>query len=79
MINITGSFHAAQRTWDKIRHKMKLSADAKPFRRSKGSIDFEKRKAMKKIMEALERGNLVELLTRIEQPHPYLIKTNPAE
>ena len=60
--------------WDKIRHKMKLSADAKPFQRSKGSINFEKRKAMKKIMEDLERGNLVELLTRIEQPHPYLIK-----
>ena len=59
---------------DKIRHKKKLSADAQPLQRAKGIINFEKRKVMKKIMEDLERGNLVELLTRIGQPHPYLIK-----
>ena len=45
---------------DKIRHKRKLSADAKPFRWACGSIGFEKQKAIKKIVEDLEKSNLVE-------------------
>ena len=44
---------------DKIKHKIKLEKDAKPFRRPYGSMSFEKRKA-KKIVENLEEANLVE-------------------
>ena len=45
---------------DKIKHKIKLQKDAKPFRRAYGSMSFEKRKAIKKIVEDLEEANLVE-------------------
>ena len=44
---------------DLIHHKIKLKKDAAPFRRTYGSISFEKRKAMKKIVEDLERYYLV--------------------
>ena len=43
-----------------IYHKIKLKKDAVPFRRTYGSMRFEKRKAMKKIVEDLERDDLVE-------------------
>ena len=39
---------------DRIYHKIKLKSDAVPFRRTYGSMSFEKRKAMKKIVEDLE-------------------------
>ena len=45
---------------DRIYHKIKLKKDAVPFRRTYGSMSFEKRKAMKKIVEDLERDDLVE-------------------
>ena len=45
---------------DRIHHKFKLKKDAAPFRRTYGSMSFEKRKAMKKIVEDLERDDLVE-------------------
>ena len=45
---------------DQIYHKIKLKNDAVPFRRTYGSMSFEKRKAMKKIVEDLERDDLVE-------------------
>ena len=41
-------------------HKIKFKKDAVPFRRTYGSMSFEKIKAMKKIVEDLERDNLVE-------------------
>ena len=44
---------------DQISHKIKLKKDAVPFRRIYGSMSFEKRKARKKIVEDLERDNLV--------------------
>ena len=44
---------------DRIHHKINLKKDAPPFRRSYGSMSFEKRKAMKKIVEDLERVDLV--------------------
>ena len=44
----------------KIKHKIKLSADAKPFRRAYRIAFFEKRKAMEKIKDYLEKGDLVE-------------------
>ena len=46
--------------FDKIKHKIKLEKDAKQFRRAYGSMSFEKRKAIKKILEDLEEANLVE-------------------
>ena len=45
---------------DRIYHKTKFKKDAVPFRRTYGSMSFEKRKAMKKIVEDLERDDLVE-------------------
>ena len=45
---------------DRIDHKIKLQKDAVPFRRTYGSMSFEKRKAMKKIVEDSERDDLVE-------------------
>ena len=45
---------------DKIQHKIILTANAQPFRRAYGSMSFDKRKAMKKIVEDLEKSNLVE-------------------
>ena len=45
---------------NKIKYKTKLEKDAKPFRRSYGSMSFEKQKAIKKIVEDLEEVNLVE-------------------
>ena len=45
---------------DKIKHKIILEKDAKPFRRAYASMSFEKRKAIKKIVEDLEKANLVE-------------------
>ena len=45
---------------DRIYHKIKLKKDAVPFRRTYGSMSFEKREAMKKIVENLERDDLVE-------------------
>ena len=45
---------------DRIYHKIKLKKDDVQFRRKYGSMSFEKRKAMKKIVEDLERDDLVE-------------------
>ena len=45
---------------DRIYQKIKLRKDAVPFRRTYGSLSFEKIKAMKNIVEDLERHNLVE-------------------
>ena len=45
---------------DRIHYKIKLKKDAAPFRRTYGSMSFGKRKAMKKIVEELERDELVE-------------------
>ena len=45
---------------DKIKHQIKLSEDAQPFRRSYCSMSFDKRKAMKKIVEDLEDAKLIE-------------------
>ena len=45
---------------DRIYHKIKLKKDVVPYRRTYGSMSFEKRKAMKKIAEDLERDDLVE-------------------
>ena len=44
----------------KIRHKMKLNADAKPFQWVSGSISFGKRKAINNIAKDIEKGNLGE-------------------
>ena len=46
---------------DRIYDKIKLEKEAVPFRRTYGSMSFEKIKAMKKIVEDLERDDLVEL------------------
>ena len=45
--------------FDKIKHQIKLK-DAQPFRRSYCSRSFDKRKAMKKIVEDLEDAKLIE-------------------
>ena len=45
---------------DKVEHKITLTANAQPFRRAYGSMSFDKRKAMKKIVEDLENSGLVE-------------------
>ena len=45
---------------DKIRHKLKLNADAEPFRRANGNTNFEKRKTVKRIAEDLKKSDLVE-------------------
>ena len=44
---------------DKIKLKIKLEKEAKPFRRAYRSMSFEKWKAIKKV-EELEEANLVE-------------------
>ena len=46
--------------FDKIKHQIKLNKDAQPFRRSYCSMSFDKRKAMKKIVEDLEDAKLIE-------------------
>ena len=45
---------------DKIKHQIKLNKDAQPFRKSYCSMSFDKRKAMKKIVEDLEDAKLIE-------------------
>ena len=45
---------------DKIKHQIKLNKDAQPFRRSYCSMSFDRRKAMKKIVEDLEDAKLIE-------------------
>ena len=45
---------------DKIKHQSKLKNDSQPFRRSYCSMSFDKRKAMKKIVEDLEDAKLIE-------------------
>ena len=45
---------------ERIYRKITLKKDAVPFRRTYGSMSFEKRKAMKKVVEDLEREDLVE-------------------
>ena len=45
---------------DKIKHQIKLIKDAQPFRKSYCSMSFDKRKAMKKIVEDLEDAKLIE-------------------
>ena len=45
---------------NRTHHKIKLKKDAAPFRRTYGSMSFEKRKTMKEIVEDLERDDLVE-------------------
>ena len=44
---------------DKIKDQIKLNKDAQPFRRSYCSLSFDKRKAMKKIVEDLEDEKLI--------------------
>ena len=64
---------------DRIYHKIKLKMDAVPFRRTFGGMSFEKRNAMKKIVEDLERDDLVEP-THSDWPAPSLLvpkKTEP--
>ena len=65
--------------WDRIYHKIKLKKYAVPFRRTYGSLSFEKRKAMKKNVEDLERDDLVEP-THSDKAAPSLLvpkKTEP--
>ena len=45
---------------DRINHKIKFKMDAVPFRRTYGIMSFAKRKTMNKIVEDLERDDLVE-------------------
>ena len=45
---------------DKTKQQIKLNKDAQPFRRSYCSMSFDKRKAMKKIVENLEDAKLIE-------------------
>ena len=45
---------------DRIYHKIKLKKDALPFRRTYGSMNFEKSKAKKKCFEDLERDDIFE-------------------
>ena len=45
---------------DRIKHTIKLKDDHKPFRRAYGNMSFEKRKAMKKLVEDLVSTGLVE-------------------
>ena len=45
---------------DKIKHQIKINNDAQPFGRSYCSMSFDKRKAMKKIVEDLEDAKLIE-------------------
>ena len=45
---------------DKNKDQTKLNKDAQPFRRSYCSMSFDKRKAMKKIVEDLEDAKLIE-------------------
>ena len=45
---------------DKLKHKITLEKDDKPFRRLYGSMSFEKWTATKKIVEDLEKNNLIE-------------------
>ena len=45
---------------NRIYHKINIKKDAVPFRRTYGSLSFEKRKSMKKIVEDLKRDDLVE-------------------
>ena len=45
---------------DKIRYNLKLNANVKLFWRAYGSRSFEKRKALKIIVDYLNKGNLVE-------------------
>ena len=56
---------------DKIKHQIKLNKDAQPFRRSYCSLSFDKRKAMKKIVEDLEDKNKLNQPIRIGQHHQY--------
>ena len=66
---------------DQIHHKFNLKKDAAPFRRTYGSLSFEKREAMKKIVEDLERDDLVEP-THSDWAAPSLLvpkKTEPTD
>ena len=45
---------------DKIKHQIKLNKDAQPFRKIYCSVSFDKKKAMKKIVEDLEDAKLIE-------------------
>ena len=45
---------------DRIYHKIKLKKDAEPIRCTYVSMSLEKRKAMEKIFEDLERDDIVE-------------------
>ena len=44
---------------NQIEHQIKLKPDAKPFRRTYGNTSFDKRKAMKKIVEGLAEADLI--------------------
>ena len=46
--------------FDKIKHQIKLNKHAQPFSKSYCSMSFDKRKAMKKIVEDLEDAKLTE-------------------
>ena len=63
---------------DRIYHKIKLKNDAVPFRRTYGSMSFEKRKTMRKIVEDLERDDLVEP-THSDWAAPLLLVPKKAE
>ena len=45
---------------DKMKHKIKLNEDTQPFRRNYCTRSFDKRKAIKKIVEDLEDAKLIE-------------------
>ena len=44
---------------NQIEHQIKLKPDAQPFRRTYGNMSFDKRKAMKKIVEGLAEADLI--------------------
>ena len=46
--------------YDKIKRQIKLNKDAQPFRRSRCSMSLYEKKAMKKMVEALEDAKLIE-------------------
>ena len=63
---------------DRTHHKINLKKDRAPYRRTYGSLSFEKQKAMKKIVEDLERDDLVEL-THSDWAAPSLLVTKKTE
>ena len=61
---------------DKTKHQIKLNKDAQPFRRNYCSMSFDKRKAMKKIVEDLEDAKLIEPTHSFWAAPSILVKKN---